>query len=433
MHSATDVGRISRVSIKSRPIYSAPQGVHSDSVAGMNGQNGSRGPLVAWREIVVPVSDEPTPGFTIHRESDEPAAPPAPRIDAVPHAAHRVRPAPADGVLATGEFFDVLALEQRRADRNKAPLSLLVCRLPTGFDADAAPADIEAMLSSAIRETDFLAQINASTWALLFPDTEAAGTQRVTASLRIGGVPEGALDAACYPGEHFRDLVADLGHCAAGSHAVELGRITPHRGYRLKRALDIAGALLALVVFSPLMLLAALAVRLTSPGPVIFRQVRLGAGGVPFVFYKFRSMTANIDDTSHRHYVSNLINGSTDGGGTFKMKSDPRITRVGRFLRKTSLDEMPQFFNVLKGDMSLVGPRPPIPYEVENYKSWHLRRILEVRPGLTGLWQVEGRSRVSFDDMVRMDIRYTKTCSLVLDIAIILKTFKVVVFCEGAS
>ena len=115
------------------------------------------------------------------------------------------------------------------------------------------------------------------------------------------------------------------------------------------------------------------------------------------------------------------------------MKSDPRVTAVGRFIRKTSIDELPQLFNVLKGDMSLVGPRPPVPYEVEKYQSWHLVRLLATKPGLTGLWQVEGRSRTTFDEMVRLDLRYARQCSLGLDLKILLKTVKVVLLCEGAT
>src|SRR6202165_2451708 len=188
------------------------------------------------------------------------------------------------------------------------------------------------------------------------------------------------------------------------------------------------------------MLIIAAAIRITSSGPVIFKQARLGKRGVPFVFYKFRSMSVNADDRIHRAYVASLISGDHEGinqGNTakplYKLKSDPRVTRVGRVIRKTSMDELPQLFNVLKGDMSLVGPRPPIPYEAEKYEAWHLRRILEIRPGITGLWQVEGRSKTSFDDMVRLDLRYIRDCSLMLDLKILIKTVKVVLRCDGAT
>ena len=187
------------------------------------------------------------------------------------------------------------------------------------------------------------------------------------------------------------------------------------------------------------MLIAALLIRLTSPGPAIFRQTRVGQGGAPFVMYKFRSMRTDVDDRAHREFVASLIDGKApltgDGAAAapFKMKADPRVTAIGRFIRKTSIDELPQFYNVLVGDMSLVGPRPPVPYEAEKYKAWHRRRVFEMKPGLTGIWQVEGRSRVSFDDMVRMDLRYLQLCSLRFDLGILLRTVLVVLTCEGAQ
>ena len=149
-------------------------------------------------------------------------------------------------------------------------------------------------------------------------------------------------------------------------------------------------------------------------------------------------MATNADDRVHREYVINLINGKHDeinqGDAEkprYKLKADPRVTPIGRIIRKTSIDELPQLYNVLKGDMSLVGPRPPIPYEAEKYQSWHLRRVLEGRPGITGLWQVEGRNRVSFDDMVRLDLRYTRTWSLWLDLTILARTVGAVLRLDG--
>jgi lipopolysaccharide/colanic/teichoic acid biosynthesis glycosyltransferase len=187
------------------------------------------------------------------------------------------------------------------------------------------------------------------------------------------------------------------------------------------------------------MVLTAIAIKMTSRGPAVFKQIRLGERGGRFSFYKFRSMYWNVDDKIHREYVSNLINGEHEkinqGEGEkplYKMKSDPRVTQIGRIIRKTSIDELPQFINVLKGEMSLVGPRPPLPYEVEKYKPWHLRRILEVKPGITGLWQVDGRSKTSFDDMVRLDLRYALNWSLWLDIKILVKTVRAVIRPCGA-
>jgi exopolysaccharide biosynthesis polyprenyl glycosylphosphotransferase len=201
---------------------------------------------------------------------------------------------------------------------------------------------------------------------------------------------------------------------------------------RLKRVFDVVCASLMLLLVAPLMLVIAAAVKLTDRGPVLFVQERLGRDGRPFRFYKFRSMIHNSDDAIHRQFVAMFIGGdesgcaeTNEGDKCFKMKRDPRITAVGAFLRRTSLDELPQLFNILKGEMSLVGPRPPIAYEIENYQPWHMERLKAV-PGLTGLWQVSGRSSVSFEQMVRLDIRYINTWSPLLDLAIILRTIPVV-------
>ncbi len=201
---------------------------------------------------------------------------------------------------------------------------------------------------------------------------------------------------------------------------------------RFKRAFDLLVAFAMLVVVSPVMLVIALVIKKSSPGPVLFAQERLGKDGRPFKFYKFRSMEHNSDDAIHRQFVAMFIGGDDDGctdtnagDQVFKMKIDPRVTRIGSLLRRTSLDELPQLFNILKGEMSLVGPRPPIAYEIENYMPWHMERLKAV-PGLTGLWQVSGRSRVSFEEMVRLDIRYINTWSPWQDFKILLKTIPVV-------
>ena len=207
----------------------------------------------------------------------------------------------------------------------------------------------------------------------------------------------------------------------------------------MKRAMDVTGSLAALLIFSPLFLVIAALVKLTSKGPVLFRQVRVGQFGKPFTFLKFRSMYVNNDASKHQEYVKQLIAGQADrkGGdgaskGVFKLTDDPRITEIGKFLRRTSLDELPQFLNVLIGEMSLVGPRPPISYEVEAYDLWHRRRLLEAKPGITGLWQVNGRCRVEFDEMVRLDLQYAKNWSPWLDVKILARTPKAMVVGEGA-
>ena len=205
----------------------------------------------------------------------------------------------------------------------------------------------------------------------------------------------------------------------------------------IKRAFDVVVSSVLLVVLSPVLLLAALAVRLSSPGPVIFKQRRVGIGGTQFMFLKFRTMYVGSDQTTHEEYAKRWIIGQTSDGDassdpiTHKLQSDRRITSVGRFLRASSMDELPQLWNVLRGDMSLVGPRPPIPYELRNYTEWHRRR-LGMPPGVTGLWQVRGRNHLSFDDMVRLDLDYIEQWSFGLDISILLRTVPAVVLHRGS-
>jgi lipopolysaccharide/colanic/teichoic acid biosynthesis glycosyltransferase len=201
----------------------------------------------------------------------------------------------------------------------------------------------------------------------------------------------------------------------------------------LKRTTDVLFSLAALLVLSPLFLLISILLKMTTAGPVLFRQKRIGESGVEFTFLKFRSMYMANDSKIHQEFTQNLIRGNTgNAAGVYKIQRDPRITGFGRFLRATSLDELPQFINVLMGQMSLVGPRPPIRYEFECYQLWHRRRILEARPGITGSWQVNGRSRTSFDEMVRMDLQYIKTRSLWVDLKILLKTPLAMVGGRGA-
>ena len=199
-----------------------------------------------------------------------------------------------------------------------------------------------------------------------------------------------------------------------------------------KRVFDFVFAALALLLLSiPLLIIAAL-IKYTSKGPVFFRTKRIGKDGVPFEFYKFRTMYTNSDDTIHREFVSEFIrqNGAEKKAKVQKITDDPRVTRIGKFLRKTSLDELPQLFNVLRGEMSLVGPRPCLPYEWEQYDEWHRRRF-SVIPGCTGLWQVSGRSAVDFNDMVILDLFYIDNMSPLLDLKIIFRTIPVMLLAKG--
>ena len=207
----------------------------------------------------------------------------------------------------------------------------------------------------------------------------------------------------------------------------------------LKRTSDIIIATIAMIIFAPFWLIISIFIKFDSRGSVLFRQERVGMDGRIFLCYKFRTMNANADETVHREaYLKNIEGNVEANAGNFekpvfgKVKNDPRITKIGKFLRRTSLDEMPQFLNVLIGDMSVVGVRPPIPYEVENYDVWHRRR-LDMKPGITGLWQVSGRNRLTFDEMVRIDLFYIENWSLLLDLKIILLTLPAVLRGDGAK
>ena len=207
-------------------------------------------------------------------------------------------------------------------------------------------------------------------------------------------------------------------------------RISLNSSYlRSKRILDILFTLVILIPFCLVMLIVAVMIRLDSRGPIFFRQRRVGQDGIEFDIFKFRSMYVDCDDSAHREAMKQYMSGATINGdvktnNVYKLVNDPRVTRVGRFIRKTSIDELPQFINVLRGEMTLVGPRPPIPYEVENYS---LRDELRLngKPGLTGTWQVYGRSRVTFHEMVEMDISYLRQQSIWLDLKLIALTVPV--------
>jgi lipopolysaccharide/colanic/teichoic acid biosynthesis glycosyltransferase len=207
----------------------------------------------------------------------------------------------------------------------------------------------------------------------------------------------------------------------------------------LKRVIDVIGSALALIVSMPMLYVVGIAIKVSSKGPILFRQRRVGQFGKRFTVLKFRTMQIDNDRSVHREFVTKLIANEAepvpsdvDGEGVYKLTNDNRVTRVGRFLRRTSLDEVPQFLNVLMGDMSLVGPRPAVLYELRAYQTWHRRRVLDFKPGITGLWQVFGRSRVKFDEMVRMDLQYATTWSPWLDFKILLLTPLAVIRGKGA-
>ncbi len=340
-------------------------------------------------------------------------------------------------VLTETEFAQIIRLERRRSERSGKPFMLMLLS-SEGFSNEANGSQartIAASIHACTRETDVIGWYEEGlTLGLLLTEIGQAEHLIINAiTQKITNVAQSAMSS-----EHFRRLsimVRIYPQRSAkeyndhGESILYPDLSSPHEPKRfgrvLKRAMDIMGSLIALIVLVPVLLIIALLVKATSEGPVLFWQKRLGQYGKTFSFPKFRSMYVNNDPRIHQEYVAKLIAGRPDTkqtNGTFKLTDDPRITRLGRFLRKTSLDELPQFASVLCGDMSLVGPRPPVPYEYERYLTWHRRRVLEIKPGLTGLWQIEGRSRTTFDEMVRMDLKYASTWSLWLDCKILLQT-----------
>jgi len=240
-----------------------------------------------------------------------------------------------------------------------------------------------------------------------------------------------------FRGEVVKEM-ATLQGATDKDQACQVCTLRPIKPYKLKRALDVVAASIGLLIAAPLAAVVSILIKVSSPGPVLFKQLRVGRNGKQFMFYKFRSMRVGNDDSQHRQYIKLFIEGREEelrklqgGRKLYKMTSDDRVTAVGKFLRRTSLDELPQLLNVIRGEMSMVGPRPHLPYEVELYKEWHRRR-LEGFPGITGWWQIHGRSRVPFDKAVEMDIWYLERQSLILDIRIMLRTVTKAIVGRGA-
>lgn len=345
--------------------------------------------------------------------------------------------------LSKIEFLKFLRMEKRRAERTKLPLSLAIFSFngSENGDLDSISRNFLKYLTKVTRETDIKGYLNEGEVALLLPDTDENGLKQCVEKIINGnGDVPWSISMGTYPDYIFHKLLSEEDNPDFFPLDLDKEINRPWFQFLLKKIMDIIGSLIAIIIFSPLMIILSILIKITSPGPVIFKQMRLGHRGRRFPFYKFRSMYHNIDDRIHREYVAKLIQGDLEkinqgkkGDKFFKLKDDPRVTPLGKFIRQTSLDELPQFFNVLKGEMSLVGPRPPLPYEVEKYKSWHLRRILEMKPGITGFWQVSGRSRTTFDEMVRLDLRYVQNWSLWLDIKILFQTFREIIFPKGAA
>jgi lipopolysaccharide/colanic/teichoic acid biosynthesis glycosyltransferase len=362
-----------------------------------------------------------------------------PGIDKLPDA--HDRPGVCDGpqsvLLDEAAFVQIIRLERRRAERSGKQFMLI---LISGEDFLAESADklirnIVTAISSSMRETDCIGWYEQKvTLSLLVTEIDQAVDATIGAIMqRVSLVIQRAVSPEIYCRlklvfRVFPQVIEKLSDCDRASilYPDLSSRHELKRGRRvIKRAVDICGSLFALIGSMPAFAIIAVLVKMTSRGPVLFCQNRVGQFGKQFVLLKFRTMCVDNDQRIHQDYVTKLIAGSTDPEhftGVYKLTNDPRVTPLGRFLRKLSLDELPQFVNVLKDDMSLVGPRPPLPYEYERYQTWHKRRILELKPGLTGLWQVEGRSRTTFAEMVRMDLRYANIWSLWLDLTILMRT-----------
>ena len=350
------------------------------------------------------------------------------------------------GPVVVEELFrGALIREQRRADRSKQQLLLVSISLPQTANGQHGWAPVIDALRAITRETDITGWLDAGrTLSVILPAVQGSTTQlasqlraRVQQELskRCGDdtLDSFSVAVSLHPGQ------ADVSEDAAGVFSPLPAFHFAHerRGYSaVKRVLDVLCSLALLAFLSPVFLVVAVLVKLTSSGPVFFRQSRIGYLGKPFPMLKFRTMRVNADSAVHQQFVTNFIKSGARQDpatpGFFKIARDPRVTSIGRILRKTSLDELPQLWNVFCGDMSLVGPRPPLQYEVEQYEAWHRRRVLEAKPGITGLWQVTGRSRTTFDDMVRLDLRYAKTCSLSTDVKILLATPAAVISGKGA-
>lgn len=357
-------------------------------------------------------------------------------------------------VLDEDDFQKMIALERQRASRAQKQFSLILVdmgdSLPSSKNARKLVGIADA-LACATRDIDWTGWYKQGrVVGVLFTEIAADQKSTLLAALfnRVCSVLRDTLS-----GEQFRririsahlypeDWEHELAHRPSDPvlYPDLLHRANSRKfAATIKRAMDVVGSLVGLTLFAPLFAAIAVAIKVTSKGPIFFKQERVGEHGRPFIFLKFRSMHTNNDERVHKQWFDNFVSGQAklhktagNGGGVFKMTVDPRVTRIGRILRRTSLDELPQFINVLKGEMSLVGPRPPIPYEVDSYQTWHRGRILEAKPGLTGLWQVSGRSRVTFDEMVRLDLQYARTWSLWLDIKILLQTPRAVLFGDGA-
>jgi lipopolysaccharide/colanic/teichoic acid biosynthesis glycosyltransferase len=358
------------------------------------------------------------------------------------------------GALSEDGFKRVIAIERKRTERSKSPFVLMLLEVTNQQNLEKTKRALDSIVSAlvaACRDTDLVGWykehcvIGVMFTGLVVNDKNSilsAILSRVSDTLRN----ELTFEQFSQISISFHIFPDDWEDDKPGrpSNSALYPDLTSHNGTRksllvLKRSIDLLVSAAVAFAFSPLFMVIAIAVKCSSKGPIFFRQERIGQFGQCFTFLKFRSMYVGNDHTVHQEFVTKLIAEKTgaalQGDGrpaVYKLTNDKRVTPLGKFLRRTSLDELPQLINVLKGEMSLVGPRPPIPYELAAYQTWHRRRVLEVKPGITGLWQVTGRSRVKFDEMVRLDLRYAISWTPWLDLKILLRTPFAVIRGSGA-
>lgn len=347
-------------------------------------------------------------------------------------------------VLNEEAFKRRIAVERKRTERCKDPFLLMLLETAVHPGGTKGSKDLDKVVCALLpttRETDVIgwyrdqASVGVIFTGLATCDKSAVLStilNRVSTALRneltLDQFGQISMSFHFFP-DDWSDETSDCPGNLALYPDLQSFKNKKRVDFGVKRTIDVTGSAVMLMVCAPLLATIALAVKVSSKGPVFFRQQRVGQYGKRFTFLKFRSMYANNDQEQHKEYVKRLIAGnaeriSLDGRneGVYKLANDRRITPIGRILRRTSLDELPQFLNVLWGDMSLVGPRPPIPYELAAYETWHRRRLLQVKPGITGLWQVEGRNRIPFDEMVRLDLQYATSWTPLLDFKILLRT-----------
>lgn len=341
-------------------------------------------------------------------------------------------------------FHGMLILERKRSERSNNQFLLLLLDIEELYSAENGVSAIKKTIDVAnwvSRDTDIKGWYREhKTIGIIYTGITYVSTESIVQKVKtclseeLGEQQAGLVDLS-----YFVFPEDDVDDSDSGTNQYIFYHTLPKNKKKrindslTKRSIDILGSLIGITLFSPVMLFAAIAIKLFDKGPIFFKQKRVGLGGQLFNVLKFRTMKVNNDTSAHKEFAKNFINGDhSSNNGEFKIKQDPRITPIGNFLRKTSLDELPQFFNVFMGTMSLVGPRPAVPYEVAEYNSWHKRRVFEVKPGITGVWQINGRSRTTFDEMVRMDIQYINSKSFIQDIMLILKTPLAMLMTKGA-